>query len=50
VRSLTTERISAALDDRFGLIAGRRRGAGLRRVPELPRFVWYVTNRTKSPC
>jgi hypothetical protein len=23
---------------------------GLRRVPELPRFVWYVTNRTKSPC
>jgi hypothetical protein len=24
--------------------------AGLRRVPELPRFVWYVTNRTKSPC
>jgi hypothetical protein len=23
---------------------------GLRRVPELPRFVWYVSNRTKSPC
>jgi integrase len=23
---------------------------GLRRVPELPRFVWHVTNRTKSHC
>jgi hypothetical protein len=23
---------------------------GLRRVRELPRFVWYVTNRTKSQC
>ena len=23
---------------------------GLRRVPELSRFVWHVTNRTKSHC
>jgi len=35
-------RITAAV---FGLA-----GPGLRRVPELPRFVWYVANRTKSPC
>src|SRR5207302_10653935 len=25
-------------------------GSGLRRVPELSRFVWNVTNRTKSHC
>jgi hypothetical protein len=25
-------------------------GPGLRRVPELPRFVWHVTDRTESHC
>jgi hypothetical protein len=33
-----------------GQVSGSGFTPGLRRVPELPRFVWHVTNRTKSHC
>ena len=48
--ALTTRPLPRWLVIHWDAWTRRHQAPGLRRVPELPRFVWYVTNRTKSPC
>ena len=41
---------SLGLIPRTSVEASVRFLTGLRRVPELPRFAWYVSNRPESHC